>query len=71
MSEQYCENECCANCKFCYPMKHFLLPQREWEWHHVCTALAYGDDGFALQLDNPSEDMCEIFTPRKEIENVD
>ena len=60
------EDEICANCKFCYPMKHFILRLHEWEWHHVCIALAYGDDGFAMELDNPSEGKCEMFKSRKE-----
>ena len=66
--EEESEEECCDNCKFCYPLEHRLPQETEWEWSHVCTALAYGDDGFAMQIDNPSEDKCEIFTPRKERE---
>lgn len=52
----------CKNCRFLHELKKDVGGW--WKYGHVCTYFPqtdHGYDAFALVINNPETDMCELF----------
>lgn len=63
----------CNNCKFLHLLKKRV--GKNWELSSVCTAWPEiendGYNSFAIVIDDPDHDECEMFTKRGEDKNED
>lgn len=65
--------EKCRNCKHIRNLK--TLEQNEetenrWVWSYICVLFADEKDGWALNLGNDIDSLCECFQERKGEENA-
>ena len=61
-------SECCAKCKFLYPLKKFV--NGDWEYSHVCLLFPFTEEKdeicHAMVIEHPDDGQCEMFCEVKE-----